>query len=276
MRGDNAVLAVTVSTDEITGEVKPLFAFPIQICKATDEREVKFDIAAPSGAPRKQAWLDSGTGELVDDSQCLRGVRFGDDFKAIDPEAIKEIDNATKITTMVAQGVVDLADVPFDRATGIYFVQSPAKGGAPKSYRLLFEALRADKKAKRPAKAIVTKRTARTRQKLGAIYADENLGCLMLVELRFATSLRAPDEQVLSPQLAQVEEVQIDMARKVVDERLGDGLAALGSAVDEAVELRAKLIESALAGEAIIAPTPLAETVATDNLEAQLMASLGA
>lgn len=275
VRGDNHVLAVTTTTDEVTGEVKPLFYFPVQVCKATDEREVKFDIAAPSGAPRKQVYTDSNTGEVVEDAACLRGVRIGDEFHAIDAEAIEQINAATKIDTMVALGTVPMDSVPTERATGIYFIQSPAKGGSPKSYRILYDALRADKKAKRAAQGIVVKRTARTRQKLGVIYADTDMGCLMMLELRFASALKQPDEQILAPQAAQVEQAQIDVARKVVD-GLGDGMQAIETEQDDAQPLKASLIEQAVAGETLSVPTPVAETAKADDLTAMLEASLAA
>jgi non-homologous end joining protein Ku len=279
MRGDNHLLAVTTTTDEVTGEVKPLFAFPIQVCKATDDKEATFDIAGPSGAPRKQQYIDSGTGEVITDDDCQRGVRIGNEFKPIPADAIEKIEEATKVKTMVALGQIPVSDIPWERTTAVYFVQSPAKGGSPKSYRLVYEALKAKRGKKgvpgEPARAIVTKRTPRSRQVLAAIYADESLGCLMMVQLRYANSLKAPDEQVLAPQLAQVEEKQIDMARKVIA-NLPDGAAALENEQDEALPLRAELIEQALAGIEVTAPTPVAETAAATDLTAMLEASLAA
>lgn len=278
MRGDNHVLAVTTKKDEVTGEVTPLFYFPVQVCAAVEAKEVKFDIAGPSGAPRKQAFLDSGTGELIGDDECLRGVRIGDEFKPIEQEAIDAIKEATEIRMMMALGTVDFDQIPWDRSTGTYFIQSPAKGGLPKSYRILYEALLPVMKGKtvqRKAKAIVTKRTARSRQKLCVIYADPTRGCLMMQELRFASALREPDEQVLAPQTAAVEDKQVEMARQVVD-GLGDGFAAIETEVDEAMSLRQELIEQAVAGETIHVPTPVAESAATTDLTAMLEASLAA
>jgi non-homologous end joining protein Ku len=279
MRGDNHVLAVTTTTDEVSNEVRPLLYFPIQVCKATDDREVKFDIAAPSGAPRKQVYTDESSGEVVEDAACLRGVKVGDVFNPIDPEAIAKINEATKIDTMIVIGTVDFTSIPWDRSTGTYFVQSPAKGGAPKIYRLIYEALLPVKAKKGTpavaAKALVTKRTARSRQKLCVIYADPAKECLMLQELRFASTLREPDEQVKAPMLAQVEEAQIEKARSVIA-GLGDGAVAIDNEVDDAVALKADLIEQALAGETLSVPTPIAQTAASDDLSAMLEASLAA
>jgi non-homologous end joining protein Ku len=277
VRGDNAVLAVTTTKDPMTGERKPLFAFPVQIVKAVETKEVKFDIAAPSGAARKQLYADSVTGEIIENADCLHGIRVGDAFKAIDEDAIAAINAATKIDTMIVSGTIDYNAIPFDRATDLFYIQSPAKGGSAKSYKLLYEALREVPKgaAKRPAKALVTKRTVRSKQQLLVIYADEDRQVLAATALRFAASVREPDELLLAPQIAQIEQAQIDMARTVLD-GLGDGADALARETDEAQALKADLIEQALAGETLDIPTPIAETSKTDDLSALLEQSLAA
>jgi non-homologous end joining protein Ku len=283
MRGDNHLLALTTAVDEVTKEVKPLFALPVQVCKATDSDDVKFEIAAPSGAERKQAFIDTATGEVVDDAKCLRGIRIGEEFKVIDPDAIEQINEATKLKTMVVLGSLPLdeARVKYgNRTTGTYFIQSPAKGGSPKAYRLVMESLREKRQGKKvvaPARALVTKRTARSRQKLALIYVDENGGkpFLRMEEIEFANKVREPDAQVLAPLTAEVDEAQIEMARKVID-KMPDGNAAIESEVDEAVTMKRELIEKAVAGETIVAPAKIAETVEADNLMANLEASLAA
>lgn len=276
MRGDNHLLAVTTSTDEVTGAKKPLWSVPIQICQAVEEVKVGWDIAAPSGAKRKQQYVDAKTGEVVEDAECPRGVRLSDDdFKQIDAEDVEAINTALKSDLMLVEGEIPFTDVPWDRSTALYFVQSPAKGGSPKSYKILKESLRgiAKGKDKRPAKAIVTKRTVRSKQQLGVIYCDEDRDCLMFAALRFADSVRQPDDQVLAPNSALVEEKQLIVARKVID-GLGDGAQALATEYDESVAQKRALLEQAIEGETLTVPTPVAETTATDDLTAMLEASL--
>ena len=281
MRGTNHLLALTTEVDEITGDVKPIFAFPVQVCKATDDGgEVKFENAAPSGSTYSLQYVDDATGEVFDYADRLRGVRVGDEFKAVDPDDIAAIDDATKITTLVALGRVDLDEALTkyaDRICGVHFLQSPAKNGSPKAYRLTYEALREKKTGKKvvqKAQAIVTKRTARSRQKLALIYSDETRGCLVLVEVAFAAKVREPDAQVLAPQTAEVTDEQIELARKAIT-KLADGAVALDTEVDEAVALRQELVEAAIAGEAVVAPKKVAETTAEDDLTAALLASIG-
>jgi non-homologous end joining protein Ku len=190
MRGDNYLLALTTTTDEVTGEIKPLFAFPVQVCKATEDKSVKFEVAAPSGAKREQKWLDPATGELLADEQ-----------------------------------------------------------------------------------AVIVRRTKRTKQALGFIYASKADGCLVMCEVKFAHQMRTPDEQVKQPLTVDVAQAQIDQARKVIA-----GMPAadtvLDTATDTADEKKRELIEAAIAGDEIVKPTSIANTVVEDDLEAALAASL--
>jgi non-homologous end joining protein Ku len=284
MRGDNHVLALTTTTDEITGEVKPLFSFPVQVCKATgSEADVKFDNAAPSGAEYEIKYVDPVTGETFEYAERLRGVRVGDTFKEIDADSIAAIEEATKVKTMVVAGKVPLDQMRAqygDRAKGVYFLQSPAKGGSPTAYKLVYEALLPEMKGKKevaPAQALVMKRTSRTRQKLNYVYACPERKCLVMVECEFAAAMRAPDEQVqASVKHAEVTDEQVAMARKVIAEKIGDGIPVMEAEVDEAVALKRDLVEAAVAGEGIEAPTRMSEKPVVDDPTDALMASLAA
>lgn len=280
MKGTNHFLAITTEVDEVTGDAKPKFGFAVQVCKATDSaNSVSFDNAAPSGAGYVTQYVDEGTGEVFEYGDRLRGVKVGDEFAPIDPEAIKAIDEATKLNTMFALGVVDLDDALGkygDRVCGVHFLQSPAKGGSPKAYRLTYEALaeqKSGKKVTRKAQAIVTKRTASSRQKLGLICADETRKCLMLLEIEFAAKMREADDQVLAPQTAEITDEQVAMAVKMIG-TLPDGELAIENEVDEALALRQDLIEKAVAGEAIDVPESVKS--ATESTDDALMAALEA
>lgn len=281
MRGDNHVLAITSTTDEVTGERVPIFAFPIQVCKATESPDDgSFEIAAPSGAKRKQVFVDEATGEIVENDACLRGIRVGDDFHEIPKDAIDAIAEQTKLNTMFVLGKVDL-DTVFEqygsRITGRYFIQSPAKIGSPKAYRLVYEALREQKTGKkvtRKAQAFVVKRTPRTRQKLGVLYADEQVGALVLIEVEFAANVREPDAQILAPQQAEVDADMLAKANEIVD-ALPDGQVALDTETDEAIALRIELRDKAIAGEAIAVPVSV-DAPQGGDLTAMLTASVAA
>lgn len=282
MRGTNYVLALTTTLDEISGERKPLFAFPIQVCKAIDEgKDVKFDIAAPSGAARETVSRDSATKKEVAAEEIQHGVRVGDTFYPISQEQIDGVKTATQIKTLVAEGSMPLSDFFAEYGStiqGRYYVQSPTKGGSHKAYRLTYESLlevRKGKRVLRPAQVIVTKRTPTSRQKNCAIYSDPTRGCLVLVDIAFADAVVEPDDAILAPQTAQVTAEQIEMARTVVD-NLPDARGFIASSKDEAIALKQALVDAAIMGETVAVPTPVSDTVQTDDLTSLLEASIKA
>lgn len=275
MRGTHANLVVTTTTDEATGEETPLFAFPVQVCKATENQEVRFDRATPNGSEYSQVYRDKVTGEVFETGDLIQGVRTGDSFTEIPKESIKAIDEALSSKEIRVERSVDLDEVPFERVTGAYYLQVPAKDGAAKHYRLLYEALQGSKRPKTPAKALRVSYAARTRRKLAVIYADTTLGCLVLLTLTYAASVRSPDEQVLSHQQAEVEKETVGKTRKVIEGLDTDKAGGWDTPVDETIARRAELVEAALAGEGIEVPVA-AETPVSEGVEAALEASLAA
>lgn len=268
-------LVITTSHDEATGTDVPLLHFPVQIVKATESRDVKYDTAAPSGGESKAAAIDSATGEVYDTKERQRGIRSGDQFKAIPEEEIKAIEEATALVDMRVEKAMPYDAVPFERTTGLYYLQVPAKSGAHKVYNLIYRALLPQKgktKADKQQLALRVKFMIRSRQKLGVIYADADKGILVMNVLSYAEEVREPDEALLAHQVAQVEAEQVAKARKV--------LVALTELtppepVDDAIALKRELVEKAANGEAIeVAPTPKVEKVEADSLSALLDASL--
>lgn len=276
MRGTHKNLVVTTATDEATGAQVPLFAFPVQICKASDDREVRLDTAAPDGSPVEQVYRNTLTGDLVERADLIKGVRSGDSFSQIPRESLTAIDEALKSDEIVVERTVDLDSVPFDRVTDTAYLQVPAKGGSAKSYHLLYEALQGQAKPKRPARALRVTFTSRTRQKVGVIYADTEREALVMVSIRFAASVRQPDEQIVCHMQADVDKALVGKTRAVIDGLDTEDRGGWDAPVDETIERRNELVEQALAGEAIEVPEgDLAPVdVAVDNIEAMLEASL--
>jgi non-homologous end joining protein Ku len=275
MRGIHSNLIVTQTTDDATGEAKPLFAFPVQICKAVDNKEVRFDRAAPSGAQVQQVYRDSVTGEILETGDLIRGIRTGDSFQQIADEQIKAIDEQLSSKEIVVDRTVELDEVPFERVTACYFLQVPAKNGSAKHYRLLYEALQGRTKKEGP-RALQVSFVSRTRQKLGVIYADPKTQCLVLVTLTYAQALRQPDEQVLSHLSAEVTKEMVGKARSVVDALAEGDRGDFDTPVDETIARRQELVEAALAGEGIEAPVAAAPVDANAEVESMLEASLAA
>lgn len=265
MRGFNHQLVVTTTLDEATGNEVPLFAFPVQICKATADREVRFDSAGPEGEKVERVYRSTLTGEIVEPQ---KGVRSGESFAAIDPEAIKAIDAALKTDQIRVAEPVKLSDVPFDRITGRYFLQVPAKGGQPTAYAGLYKSLLAE------GRGLRVTFVSRSRQKVGVIYASAEDECLMLSTVEFAENLRAPDEQVKAGAQAEVADEMVKKIGAVLDGLDSDG--GFDVPVDEGLLKRKELVEQALAGEAIEVPETAGAAPAADDLSAALEASLAA
>lgn len=274
MRGDHSQLTVTTVIDDATGIERPLFAFPVQICKATGSVDVKLDRATPHLSEYETVYRDKVTGEIFENDQLVKGVRSGESFTTIPADQIEAIDQAVSMDEMRVLRAVPLEEVPFDRATGFYYLQAPAKGGAHKAYRLTYEALRRGKTKAKPAQSLLVKFTSRTRQKLGVIYADEDRECLAMVRLTFAAELREPDEAVLAPQAIEVEAKQVSIVRKVIADLAAEEVD-FDTPVDDAIELKRELVAQAAAGETVeVPPTPEAVVVAPDEIEASLLQSL--
>lgn len=276
MRGLNTTLVVTTTTDEATGQETPLFAFPVQVCKATSETsEPRFDRATPAGNEYKQVYRDTVTGEVYENGDLIHGVRAGEVFHPIAKEQIDAINESIVDKEIRVERTVNLADVPFERANGYHFLQVPAKNGVAKFYRLLYEALLGGSaKSKNPAKALRVTYAPRTRKKLGVVYADPTTECLVLVTLTYGAAVREPDEQILSHLNAEVDKDQIAKAREVIDRLDSDENGDWDTPEDETIAKREELIAAAIAGEGIEVPD--APPVATEDaaVEALLEASL--
>ena len=277
MRGLNTTLVVTTTTDDATGEEKPLFAFPVQVCKATSETsEPRFDRATPTGNEYKQVYRDTVTGEIYENGDLIQGVRAGETFHPIAKEQIDAINESVVAKEIRVERTVNLDDVPFERATGYHYLQVPAKNGAAKSFRLLYEALLGGSaKSKNPAKALRVSYAPRSRKKLGVVFADPTTKCLVLVTLTYGGAVRDPDEQVLTHLNAEVDKATVAKARAVVDSLDTDEAGDWDTPEDETLAKREELIAAAIAGEGIAVPdAPAVVTDEADAVEAALEASL--
>ena len=247
--------------------INDLIRIPVQVCKATEQIDVRLNLAGPEGQKVSQRYVDADD-TLIPADELQRGIFDGDDFKPVPKDAIDAINAATKIEEMAVSGQMPIADVPFDRVTGSYFLQSPTKGGSHKAYRLIYEALLADDLA------ITTKWTARSRQQLAVIYADADKGCMVMNTLTFADEQRAADAAILAPQSAEVADEQVGLARQLLS-TMPEGAEALATDTDVAIAMKRDLIDKALAGETVSAPAQTAKKDTADNdLTALLAASV--
>lgn len=248
-----------------------LVNLPVQMCQAADTaNDVTFKQAGPNGEKLRQAYL------LPDGKECPReqmrkGVETGDTITLIDDNSLMVIAEQTKLPDLNVLQVIDRSEVQenLHRAQGRYFVQSqsPKKGGNYAAFKLFVDALEAE------GKALVVKWTPRSRQTLMVIYPEG--GNLVASAISFHGDLREPDESVEAHKSAVYGEAEMTMARQLICAMADSDGDVLTQAVDEAITLRATLVQDALAGKRVSAPAPVAPKASTGLLES-LAASLAA
>lgn len=249
-----------------------LLEIPVGIAPATGTEEIKFDTAAPDGAPRKQLYVhpehvrtlydleamwDAHPGNMDLDNlpedalndlavevpepveDTIKGKRVGDTFRVIPPSEIDYASAATKLDRVELLEVIDYRRVPTDRLAGAFYVQPDP--GFERPLATLMAALRRD------GNAMLVKWVARSRQRLGVIRVRKTAAgdVLMLNDVTFAAQWREPDDRVLSPgQVEGLDERAIAAACEILAGHHGPG-AALATAEDDLPELLTEILERA-------------------------------
>lgn len=246
-----------------------LVTTPVRLEKAKETKERGLKLASPDGSPVKQVYVVEDTGEVVGGrADCKRGIFDGDKFFEVPVEALKAIDGEGKIESLVVDGFIPLDEVPTERVEGCYFI-SPAKDSGTTGTKTL--ALLRDGLAM-TGKAGIGKLTLRTKQRPFVVF--ENDGALIVNTLGFADAYGALD--VARDKLASVatEDKTLGLFKTLVEAQSVPS-AKLNEYVDDVAPKREALIEAVIAGEVVEVPTVDEEIVATVDLEAALLASLG-
>lgn len=249
MRGTHTQFIVTRS--KASG--RPLFAFPLQICKGVGSTDVKFAKATPDGGKPKQRFADEVTGNIFEPQDIERGVDTDSGFVAISDTQLASIDAEVAIEGVEVLTTVERAEIPVERVRGFYYLQAPADGASHHAYRVVFEALCAQpqqgqgKRPKAPLSLLVRYQSG-TRIKVGVVYSDADRGCLVLIDLNYGADVREPDKDVLAPQRAEVDPQEVALARQVI-EGLSDPAVSFDTPVDEAIEIKRALVEAVASGE---------------------------
>lgn len=248
-----------------------MIALPAQVCATVESgSDPSFGSAGPNGEPLRQTYVDPAGNEIPRD-QWLKGV--WDDstgaFTPIDPNAISAIAESTKMPDLSIIEVIEVSAFWGEfshRITGRYFVQSAKKGGNANAFKLFVDALAEE------GLAVVSKWTARSRQKLMVLLPQD--GNLVAYTLSFQNDVREPDETVEAHQEGTYTDAEMGMAKMILGGMVGAGDSLLKEE-DEAVAMKADLMEKARLGQAITTPrtTPVA---AVSNLADALGAMLAA
>lgn len=189
----------------------------------------------------RQVLREEGTGVWVEKEDVRRGIRKVDGEFVDLTEQLADIEERTQLDRMEVVATIDVGQVPRERVTGSYYLAANGDG-APRVLRLLFEALKATRRA------AVVKWTKKTRQACGVIAVHGKTGALIVLEVAWAEDVREPNARVLAHQQAEVYEQEVDVACELVDE-LKDTRAALDELRDDALRLREELVLSVEAGE---------------------------
>lgn len=247
---------------------------PVQVMQAIETaNDVTFKLAGPKGEPLTQFYADPD-GTVVPRDDMQKGMFQGEQFFPISKDDLAAIEDATKIEGLPIDEVVD-ADEFWSRAhriCGMYYVQSSqsktAKGSI-NAFKLFVDVLEAR------GEVMVTKWTARSRQKQLVLWPKD--GILYASALTFAGDVREADDGVRAHLAGTYSQAEYEMADKLLAAMRQDRSTALEMEVDDAVVLKAKLVDDALAGHGIEAPvrsTPDVQktTALADSLAASLAA----
>lgn len=254
---------------------------PVGMRKIKQSQDVKIERATLDGNKAVQRLFDAQVAEddanitaenVLTDEDFQYGVFESEGvFKPISADAIKEIEEATKLDTFAVEEFIPVSAIPWERATDTYFLAPQrGKGGAAsaKAMALLNRAMRKAKKAG-VMKICLTKR-----QYLAVVYAKGD--ALFVTLLAWAEDWAQADEANVLAGVA-VDAAQVDMAVTLIEAlATDDAQTALDSKVDDLRVEKAALVEAAKAGKPVKAKAKKVASEDPSGLEALLAASLAA
>lgn len=250
-----------------------LVNLPVQIVQATETAtDISFKQAGPNGEALKQAYVIEGTDEIVPKDEIQKGIFDGGTFYPVGAEDIENIKDQTKMPDLEVLEVIDMEDfmAQSHRITGMYYVQNANARTGPKgninALKLFIDALAED------GKAIVTKWTARSRQKLMVLYPEN--GILRAATLAFASDVREADDNVRAHLAGQYKPEEMVMAKQLLG--VMSGRNALEMMADDALPLMRQLVDDACSGRELPARKVEVQATATSALADALAASLAA
>ena len=218
---------------------------------ADNKRETKTEFIAPSGQKAVTVYRDPESGELLEGSRdalledggLRRAVKRGSEYVPIPNSQWQAILERTKPEGIEVVGFVEpeALEARRDRIRDSHYVQPQA--GAARAQALLAKAMRQAGRV-----AVVTWGSG-SRQRLGVMRVRERDGAMEILTLRSAAELREPDEEVLSPTLAEVEDgPELKMAVDLIESMSADGEDLLDGWNDPVTDERNALIAEVVEG----------------------------
>jgi DNA end-binding protein Ku len=243
---------------------------PVKVYSASSSSDVSLSLCGPKGEPVEQVYRIKDTEEIVGGrNNCARSFngKLIEETEIKKTEAqsiIEEIDGVpTNLKERIKiQSFVPVSKIPFERATGAYYIGPDTKAGQVESLALIQKVL-AKKKVAAIAKFIL-----RGRQKTFAIYAKGDL--LHAVAISFASDRNEPTEEVTLQAKIKTDAKLVDLASKIVDADLDKDGEIFETLTDTLVERKKELWAK---GTDIEVETPEKKdygTALVDALEASL------
>lgn len=252
-----------------------LVNLPVQIVQATETaNDISFKLAGPDGEALKQVYVKEGTDDIVPKDEIQKGIFDGGEFFPVSADDIENIKDQTKMPDLEVIEVIDMEDFlsQFHRVTGMYYVQNANSRTGPKgninSLKLFVDALAED------GKAIVTKWTARSRQKLMVLYPEN--GILRAASMSFASDVREADDGVRAHLAGQYKPEEMAMAKQLLGVMGDTKKNALEMMSDDALPLMRQLVEDVCTGRALPERKVEVQATVTTALADALAASLAA
>ncbi len=246
----------------------------VDIVKLSDDprKGLSLTMGSPDGNGVSQRYLDETTGAIYEPGEVLKGVyddpknKIG--FHPVPNETMSAIDATCAIEGLVIDGFVSADGFPMNRIEDTYFLA--AKGGpvSSASLALIREAMQAE------AVVGIGKCTISKRQRPFALYVSES-GAMVLALLTFAANCTAREHEATEA-LASIaaNPAHVELARTLVQNMIGT--TDIDSYSDDSIPQREALIIAAAAGETITVPEAAAAAAPVVDLEAALLASIGA
>ena len=241
---------------------------PVKLYSAVNSKTVRFhQLDADTGARIRQKRVSSATGEEVPYEKIVKGYEISPDkYVVIEPDELESLDpDATR--TIDIEDFVDLDDIDPIFLDHPYYLAPNT--GAAKSYKLLLEAMRDERKV------AIARFVLRTKQTLCALRASE-AGLLVMSTMNYADEIVSPDSL---DELDALGEVEIGDRELKMAEQLIESLTAQWDPAqyrDDYRERVIELIERKAAGEEIAVQPEAASSEPVPDLMAALEASLAA
>lgn len=201
-------------------------------------------------------------GETDNTTEAVKAVETLDGkFVVLSDATVKQITDAGTSSAIQLAAVINAADVPMERASGLYYLvaDKKVKGEDGGPIRLLYALL------ERSNKVAIAKWSPRGREQLVAIRPVNNV--LTVSVLLYESEIKTPDERCIL-NAASVGDAEVELAGQLIGQLPSDFDFRL--ATDCAVAVRQEAIEAARAGE----PVPTREPVADKEPAPDLMAAL--